>query len=119
LSSNQVRPWRSTLSVRRISRLPPQPEMDDQNHWVAGRCWLWCGQESVRVLWIGSGTSSSGVTGHLFACAQCVKALDDQILDAQLSKDIGGPELPGYASVGAGHRPGAHAPPSGRHRRRS
>jgi len=69
-------------------------------------------------LWIGSGTGSSGVTGHLFACAQCIQALDDQILDAQIAKDIGGQELPGYTSVGTAHLANAHAPPSGRHRRR-
>lgn len=70
------------------------------------------------MLWIGTGTGSSGVTGHLFACAPCIQLLDDQILDAQLSQDTGGHDLPGHASVGTSHQGNPHAPPSGRHRRR-
>lgn len=116
--SAALRPWLGVLAAPRISRLPPSPETDDGNHWVTGRCWLWCGRQRTRVLWIGAGTGSSGVTGHLFACAMCVQALDDQILDAQLSKDIGGQDLSGYTSVGTVHRTSAHAPLRGRHRRR-
>lgn len=118
MSVNRIHPWQGMLSAPRIPRLPPQPETDDGNHWVTGRCWLWCGRESTRVLWIGTGTGSSGVTGDLFACATCVQALDDQILEAQLSKDLGGHNLLGYASVGTVHDAIAHGPPSGRHRRR-
>ena len=119
MNADQLRPWVGHLRPPRIVRvLPAQPETDDANPWVTGRCWLWCGRQSTRVLWIGTGIGTGGVTGHLFACAACIRALDDQILDAQLSKDIGGGDIPGFASVGTGHSASAHAPPSGRHRRR-
>jgi hypothetical protein len=70
------------------------------------------------VLWIGMGTAPGGVTAHLFACAACAQSLGDEILASQLSADIGGHELPGYANVGRPETTRPPAPPSGRHRRR-
>lgn len=102
-----LRPWLGTLGAPRIARLPPPAETDDGNHWITGRCWLWCGRERARVLWIGAGTAPGGVTADLFACTSCAQVLGDQILDSQLSADIGGRAADGYASAGT----------SGRHRR--
>lgn len=94
-------------------RLPPVAERDDDNLWVTGRCWLWCGRESARVVWLGPATVL-GVSADVFACEACTRSLADQILDAQMARDAG-PEL-GLASVGA-IRPHALSPPTGRHRR--
>jgi hypothetical protein len=94
-------------------RLPPVAERDDDNLWVTGCCWLWCGRESARVVWLGPATAL-GVSADVFACEACTRSLADQILDAQMARDAG-PEL-GLASVGA-IRPHALSPPSGRHRR--
>lgn len=116
--STDLRPWLGPLSAPRIARLPPPAETDDGNHWTTGRCWLWCGREHARVLWIGTGTAPGGVTAHLFACAACAQSLGDEILASQLSADIGGHELPGYANVGRPEATRPPAPPSGRHRRR-
>lgn len=114
-----LRPWIGTLAAPGIARLPPPAEMDDGNHWITGRCWLWCGRERTRVMWIGTGTALGGVTAHLFACASCAQSLGDQVLASQLSADIGGHDLDGYTSVGTPSRNSAPAEPSGRHRRRS
>lgn len=116
--SNDLRPWLGKLAAPRIARLPPPAETDDGNHWTIGRCWLWCGREHARVLWIGTGTAPGGVTTHLFACVACAQSLGDQILAAQLSADIGGHELHGYANVGTPETVRTPAPPGGRHRRR-
>ncbi|MEC3993647.1 hypothetical protein VSR01_08895 [Actinacidiphila sp. DG2A-62] len=94
-------------------RLPPVAERDDDNLWVTGRCWLWCGRESARVVWLGPATVL-GVSADVFACAACTQSLADQILDTQMARDTG-PEL-GLTTVGA-IRPHALSPPSGRHRR--
>lgn len=116
--SSDLRPWLGTLAAPRIARLPSPPETNDGNQWITGRCWLWCGRERTRVLWIGTGTAPGGVIAHLFACASCAQSLGDQVLDSQLSADIGGGELDGYASVGVPAHVRATARPSGRHRRR-
>ncbi|WP_225847304.1 hypothetical protein [Streptomyces sp. HPF1205] len=71
--STDLRPWLGRLAAPRIARLPLPAETDDGNHWTTGRCWLWCGREHARVLWIGSGTAPGGVTTHLFACASCAR----------------------------------------------
>ncbi|WP_329133638.1 hypothetical protein OG552_16535 [Streptomyces sp. NBC_01476] len=117
--SSDLRPWLGTLAAPRIARLPPSAEPDDGNRWTTGRCWLWCGREQARVLWIGTGTAPGGVTAHLFACAACAQCLGDEILASQLSSDIGGNELHGYAHVGRPETARPLAPPNGRHRRRS
>lgn len=116
--STELRPWSGPLAAPRIARLPPPAETDDGNRWSTGRCWLWCGRERARVLWIGTGTAPGGVTADLFACATCAQSLGDQVLESQLSADIGGRELDGYASVGRPFRNPVAAREGGRHRRR-
>jgi hypothetical protein len=116
--SDDMRPWSRALAAPRVAWLPPPAETDDSNRWTTGRCWLWCGRERTRVLWIGTGTVLGGVTAHLFACASCAEALGDQVLDSQLSACIGGGDISGYASIGASAQFRATARPSGRHRRR-
>lgn len=114
--STPLSPWSGPLSGRRVSRLPTSAERDDGNRWTTGRCWLWCGREAARVVWIGPGTAQ-GVTVDLFACETCSRSLADQIIGTQLSADLGGHDLNGYAAVGTPIRPGFPPPSQGRHRR--
>lgn len=118
MTDTGLRPWLGALAAPRIARLPPPAETDDGNRWVTDRCWLWCGRERTRVVWIGTGTAPGGVTAHLFACASCAQSLGDQVLAAQMSVDVGGHELDGYASVGMSADGRIPTQPSGRHRRR-
>lgn len=106
-------PLGNRFRQRSVPRLPPLASIDDDNRWVTGRCWLWCGRESARVVWLGPATAL-GVSADVFACEACTRSLADQILDAQMAHDFG-PML-GLASVGA-IRPHALSPPTGRHRR--
>lgn len=115
--STTLSPWSGQLSGWRIARLPPSAEQDDGNGWTTGRCWLWCGREDARVMWIGPGTAH-GVTADLFACETCARSLADQISDTQLSTDLGRHELTGYAEAGTVADPAHPRPPQGRHRRR-
>ena len=86
--TTELRPWHGPLAASRFARLPPPADTDDGNLWTTGRCWLWCGREQTRVLWIGTGKAPGGVTAHLFACAPCAQELGDQVLAAQLSTDL-------------------------------
>jgi hypothetical protein len=115
--STALRPWSGPLSALRIARLPRSAEQDDDNGWTTGRCWLWCGREAARVLWIGPGTAH-GITADLFACEACAQSLADQIIGTQLSVDLGSHELTGYADVGSPAAARRLRPPQGRHRRR-
>lgn len=119
--TTELRPWVGPLSVSRIARLPPPPENGDGNRWTLGRCWFWCGQVSARVLWIGTGAASGGITADLFACEACVQMLNDQILCSVMAADDRGVAPLGYAEIGhSGHGHAAFPEvPAGRHRRRT
>ncbi|WP_225848260.1 hypothetical protein [Streptomyces sp. HPF1205] len=115
--STALSPWSGPLSGSRTARLPPTAEQDNGNRWSTGRCWLWCGREAARVVWIEPGTVHR-LTTDLFACEACARLLADQIISAQLSADLGSHGLPGYADVGIPDRPVLPPLPQGRHRRR-
>lgn len=86
-------------------RLPRSPETDDGNCWVTGRCWLWCGREAGRVLWLGPATVAGTTTG-LYACESCIRVLAEQIYAESMGIGL---------EWGLDHL--AHGPPTGRHRR--
>lgn len=68
-------------------RLPPTPQEDDGNYWVTGRCWLWCGRVSARVLWLGPATVA-GTTVGIYACEACTAVLANEIVSERLGLDM-------------------------------
>lgn len=116
MTVDQLRPWVGHLRPGPpSSRLPPMAQTDDGNHWVTGRCWLWCGRESARVVWVGS-AGALGVTADVFACEACALSLADQVIASQMAEDVSASSLGGLERVGApAHQ--SHGPPAGRHRR--
>ncbi len=92
--------------------LPTPAETDDGNHWVDGFCWLYCGQQWSRVLWIGP-ASVAGTQAPMYACGPCIRELQDRIWRSMLLNDE--PARPAQAAV-----PVAPDPPTerrgGRHR---
>lgn len=94
-----------------LERLSVVARTNDGNRWQTGRCWLWCGRTSARVLWIGPATAG-GTTAHLYACESCMVQLADQIINDRLGSDMS-EGLDGKAVRWS------HGPPRGRHRRRT
>ncbi|MFD5467956.1 hypothetical protein ACFWIQ_34865 [Kitasatospora sp. NPDC127059] len=76
-----------TLAEIGAGRFPEPPEADDENPWVAGDCWLYCGRTSVRVLWLGPVTAAGGVSAGLLACADCITTLHSKAVDAMARRD--------------------------------
>lgn len=100
-----------------LTPLPAQP--DDGNPWVNGWCWLWCGWQYTRVLWIGT-VGTPGATAPLFACGECIQLLHDSVWDYtetqhELPTDEWGRDLPLYRSPET--RPTIVRFRRGRHRR--
>jgi hypothetical protein len=109
------------ISIATSAGLPPTATTDDGNHWVNGRCWLWCGRQLTRVTWIGPATTPGGLSTPLFACETCLTSLSDQVVEAVMRRDAVADEVHGYDTVGlpaAQREHPAHALPCGRHRLR-
>lgn len=92
--------------------LPEPASTDDNNDWTDGYCWLFCGQQWTRVLWIGP-ANVAGVQAPMYACGPCIHELQERAWQAILLAD--GPAQPGTApppapgqsptkSAGAKHR---------------
>jgi hypothetical protein len=57
---------------------PLVAQTDDGNAWETGRCWLYCRQDGVQVLWLGP-VRTPGADGHLYACGPCIAELTHMI----------------------------------------
>ncbi|GAA2138000.1 hypothetical protein GCM10009760_18950 [Kitasatospora kazusensis] len=66
--------------------LPAPAATDDGNHWVDGFCWLYCGQQWTRVLWIGP-ASVAGAQAAMFACGPCIEELQERVWRSILLND--------------------------------
>ncbi|MEU4499544.1 hypothetical protein AB0F96_40405 [Streptomyces sp. NPDC023998] len=86
--------------------LPAPAATDDGNEWVDGFCWLYCGQQWTRVLWIGP-ASVAGAQAPMYACGPCIRTLHELVWQSILLNDE--PARPEKPSEAAGN-----APPSGR-----
>ncbi|MEV7354254.1 hypothetical protein [Kitasatospora sp. NPDC091276] len=76
---------------------PPAPAAtNDGNQWVDGFCWLFCGQQRTRVLWIGP-VSVAGAQASMYACGSCIQELHDRVWHSILLNDA-----PWRATVVAG-----------------
>ncbi|MFE0578121.1 hypothetical protein [Streptomyces sp. NPDC058874] len=93
--------------------LPDPPATDDGNDWVDGVCWLYCGQQQTRVLWIGPATVA-GAQARMYACGACIKELQARIWHSLRTHDSPArlAQSPGH---GPEHRFGTRG--RGRHRR--
>ncbi len=58
--------------------LPAPASTDDGNKWVDGHCWLYCGHQWTRVLWIGP-ASVADVQAPMYACGACIRALQERV----------------------------------------
>ncbi|MFI9269405.1 hypothetical protein ACIGXM_01575 [Kitasatospora sp. NPDC052896] len=91
--------------------LPSPPATDDGNHWVDGFCWLYCGQQWTRVLWIGP-ASVAGAQAPMYACGPCIRELQERVWRSILLGDE--PSRPRLLAEDAegrdadGRRPGRH-----------
>ena len=93
---------------------PPSPAAtDDNNQWVDGFCWLYCGQQWTRVLWIGP-ANVAGAQAAMFACGPCIQELQERVWQSILLNDEPGQPAP-VADVVAmqpeGRRGGRHRGP--------
>ncbi|MFE0701913.1 hypothetical protein [Streptomyces sp. NPDC058872] len=92
--------------------LPDPPNTDDGNDWVDGVCWLYCGQQQTRVLWIGPATVA-GAQAPMYACGACIKELQARIWHSLRTHDSSArPAPPRHAPEHSSGRRGR-----GRHRR--
>ncbi|MBM9508526.1 hypothetical protein [Actinacidiphila acididurans] len=66
--------------------LPEPATTDDGNEWTDGYCWLFCGRQWTRVLWIGP-ASVAGAQAPMFACEPYIRELQGRIWQAILLKD--------------------------------
>jgi hypothetical protein len=64
------------------------PITDDGNHWLTGKCYLYCRRENVRVIWIGRAKTPRG-DGSIFGCESCVHELTYMIEQQLRTKDLG------------------------------
>ncbi|MGW5017045.1 hypothetical protein [Streptomyces cacaoi] len=58
--------------------LPASAVTDDGNEWLDGYCWLFCGQQWTRVLWIGP-ASVAGAQAPMYACGPCIRTLQERV----------------------------------------
>ncbi|MFJ5608417.1 hypothetical protein ACIQCJ_03425 [Streptomyces sp. NPDC093221] len=72
--------------------LPEPATTDDGNDWTDGYCWLFCGQQWTRVLWIGP-ANVTGAQAPMYACGPCINELQERVWQAILLTD--GPAQPG------------------------
>ncbi|AJC55123.1 hypothetical protein [Streptomyces sp. 769] len=106
-------PYRVIPGIAEFARgdLPAAAATDDGNRWVDGYCWLYCGQQWTRVLWIGP-VSVAGAQALMYACGPCIRILQDQVWQAiLLSVGSAGPaqvEVPPEAEPEGSHRGGRH-----------
>lgn len=75
--------------------LPAPADTDDGNHWVDGVCWLYCGQQRTRVLWIGP-ASVAGAQAAMYACGPCIQELQERVWQSIVLNDE--PGQPGPAT---------------------
>lgn len=81
-------PYRVIPGIADFARggLPAPAATDDRNQWVDGYCWLYCGQQWTRVLWIGP-VSVAGARAPMYACGPCIRKLQDQVWQSLLLSD--------------------------------
>ncbi|MCH5674714.1 hypothetical protein [Streptomyces gilvus] len=72
--------------------LPAPAATDDGNEWIDGFCWLYCGQQWTRVLWIGP-ARVAGTQAPMYACGPCIRELQERVWQSLLSKDRPAPSL--------------------------
>lgn len=65
---------------------PVPAQTDDGNPWVDGPCWLWCGHQNTRVLWLGP-VSASGAHAPFYACGPCLALLHHSVWDYVVAQD--------------------------------
>ncbi|WP_030458873.1 hypothetical protein [Kitasatospora sp. NRRL B-11411] len=65
---------------------PAPAATDDGNQWVDGFCWLYCGQQWTRVLWIGP-VSVAGAQAPMYACGPCIRELQERVWHSILLSD--------------------------------
>ncbi|MFJ5122256.1 hypothetical protein [Kitasatospora sp. NPDC088548] len=95
--------------------VPDPPTTDDGNTWVDGFCWLYCGQQWTRVLWIGP-AHVAGAQAPMYACGPYIRELQERVWRSILLNDE--PSCPAQPTPqGQEPRPAARRP--GRHRRSS
>ncbi|MFJ2781255.1 hypothetical protein [Kitasatospora sp. NPDC087315] len=93
--------------------VPAPPTTDDGNQWVDGFCWLYCGQQWARVLWIGP-ASVAGAQADMYACEPCIRELQERVWRSILLNDEPSrPTLPASRAP----EPASGARRVGRHRR--
>jgi hypothetical protein len=95
--------------------LPVPAATDDGNTWVDGICWLYCGQQWTRVLWIGP-ASVAGAQAPMYACGPCIRELQERVWQSLLSKDEPARSDRSSAALAAG---ASTARRTGRHRGQS
>jgi hypothetical protein len=87
--------------------LPEPATTDDGNQWTDGCCWLFCGQQRTRVLWVGP-AMVAGAQAPMYACGPCIRELQERVWQALLAADDPGPQAPVTSSPakrhGAKHR---------------
>ncbi|MFD8749412.1 hypothetical protein ACFV0O_00275 [Kitasatospora sp. NPDC059577] len=96
--------------------VPDPPTTDDGNPWVDGFCWLYCGQQWTRVLWIGPATVA-GAQAPMYACDPCIRELQERVWRSILLND--GPPCQAASPLPRGHDREATGRRVGRHRRAS
>jgi hypothetical protein len=81
-------PHRVIPGVAEFARggLPAAATTDDRNKWVDGYCWLYCGQQWTRVLWIGP-AKVAGAQAPMYACGACIRELQERVWQSILSED--------------------------------
>lgn len=101
--------------------LPAPAATDDGNEWLDNYCWLYCGQQWTRVLWIGP-ASVAGAQVPMYACGPCIRILQERVWEAILlsdesarSSEVNEVTEPGPS---AGRRTGRHRAPGRLLRRR-
>lgn len=66
---------------------PPLPAQEgDGNEWTNGRCWLYCEEGCLPVVWIGA-AQFHGAAVPLYACAPCLRRLTNQLHATIRAKD--------------------------------
>lgn len=68
----------AALSAFASGGAPAPATTDDGNHWISGYCWLYCGQQWTRVLWIGP-VKVAGTQAPMYACGPCIEELHRRV----------------------------------------
>lgn len=96
--------------------LPAPADADDGNEWVDGMCWLYCGQQWTRVLWVGPATVA-GTQAPMYACGPCIRELQERVWQSLLREDrsahsVQSDTATAVASPTSARRAGKHRGPS-------